>query len=72
MLYYGQPTKRVQDSEDYKYISNKWRRFQYSGDSKKDEIKKTEGKKEDRRDCGSTWIARYKKMTQKIFGKGLA
>ena len=36
-LYHGQPTKRVQDSEDYKYISNKWRRFQYSNEGKKED-----------------------------------
>ena len=67
MLYYGRPTKRVQDSEDYKYIPNKWRRFQYSSEGKKEEIKKTEDKKEERRDSGSTWIARYKEMTQRRY-----
>ena len=72
MLYYGRPTKRVQDSEDYKYISNKWRRFQYSSEGKKEEIKKIQDKKEERRDGGNTWSTRYKKMTQKRFGKGLA
>ena len=35
-LYHGRPTKRVQDSEDYKYTSIKWRRFQYSNEGKKE------------------------------------
>ena len=52
MLYYGRPTKRVQDSEDYKYISIKWRRFQYSSEGKKEDNKKKEDKKEERRDGG--------------------
>ena len=53
-LYHGRPTKRVQDSEDYKYISNKWRRFQYSSEDKKEDYKKKEDKKEERRDGGCT------------------
>ena len=53
-LYYGRPTKRVQDSEDYKNISNKWRRFQYSNKGKKEDYKKKEDKKEERRDGGCT------------------
>ena len=55
-LYHGRPTKRVQDSEDYKYISNKWRRFQYSSEGKKEDYKKKEDKKEERRDSGCTYI----------------
>ena len=53
-LYHGWPTKRVQDSEDYKNISNKWRRFQYSNKGKKEDYKKKEDKKEERRDGGCT------------------
>ena len=37
MLYNGRPTKRVQDPEDYKYTSNKWCRFQYSNEGKKED-----------------------------------
>ena len=53
-LYNGRPTKRVQDSEDYKYISNKWRRFQYSSEGKKEDYIKKEDKKEERGDGGCT------------------
>ena len=50
MQYNCQPTKRVQDSEDYKYTSIKWCRFQYSSEGKKEDYKKKEDKKEERRD----------------------
>ena len=53
-LYNGRPTKRVQDSEDYKYTSIKRHRFQYSSEGKKEDYKKKEGKKEERRDGGCT------------------
>ena len=42
-LYHGRPTKRVQDSEDYKYISNKWRRFQCSNEGKKEDNEEERG-----------------------------
>ena len=53
-LYNSRPTKRVQDSEDYKYTSIKRCRFQYSSKDKKEDYKKKEDKKEERRDGGCT------------------
>ena len=50
-LYHGRPTKRVQDSEDYKYISNKWRRFQYSNEGKKED-----NEEERRQETRQEWI----------------
>ena len=54
-LYHGRPTKRVQDSEDYKYISNKWRRFQYSNEGKKEDNEE-ERRQETRQETRQEWI----------------